>query len=99
MTQWLDNIRQSDHKTKFRYFLIFTGISGIFVFSIWAITVRHIIESNATTAEIIKKPEMSFMEKISYAWHGITDRTANTVNFFQNKVSETHEITIDKNGQ
>ena len=96
MSKWLEKIRSSDNSTKMRYLILLSGIAGIVVVILWAMTVRSIIESNATANSVVEKPDASFLEKIGSAWNGIVDRTKNTVKFFSEKVGKTNEITVDK---
>lgn len=95
---FLEKVRGSDNRTKFRYVAIFSGLVGVFVIVVWAMSLRGILEelNQPPTIESIRdEEESSFQAKILGAWDGIKERTKNTVEYFKGKLQETNEITIE----
>ncbi len=92
---FINNIRQSDNRTKLRYVILFSGIIGIFVVAAWAFSVRGILEKISTPGEL-KQESASLTAKVGGAWKGIKERTGNTVDFIKEKAGATNEIIINK---
>ena len=93
---FIEKIRKSDNHTKLRYIVVCSSVAGILVFTLWAVSLRDIIESATAVGAPAQRPSRSLIVSVKSAWAGLKENTRNTIDFFKEKATEKNEVIITK---
>ncbi len=85
----LDTIQQADRKTRVRWLIILSSLSGVFVLIIWIGGIKHITSSVAAPQE--SSSSMMFSSISTTFKQGFSDfknGISNTIHYFKEKTSQ-----------
>ncbi|MDO8601990.1 MAG: hypothetical protein Q7R62_02610 [bacterium] len=97
VSTFITNLQNSDGNRKFRWLVGLTIFSMAIIIGVWMLAVPD--KTSSTVGLIRKEDQPGFFGKIAISAGNVIDilrtKTANTLNYFNNKISKTNTIEVE----
>ena len=85
----LDNIQNADRKTRVRWLVILSSLSGIFVITIWIAGIKNITSETAATQDATGTQMFSnITNTLGQGFSDFKNGIGTTINYFKEKASQ-----------
>lgn len=96
VASFIKDLQNSDNNRKVRWLIGMTIATMAMIISIWALATPG---SKSSTGDLIRKEDQpTFFGKIAISTGNVVqllrEKTANTINFFSNKLSKTNTVEV-----